>query len=311
MEQIIAGQVGVMFLLIGLGLICAKTGVLTEAAARVFVNFLLLAVTPAIIVKQFLRPADSSLLILMGFSLALVTAFQLLSVTLSRFAIPARPGTHYSSERIAAGYSNAAFMGLPLLEAALGDEALIFGVIFVVIFTIFSWTHCVGELSGSRAVSPKKLLLNPAILSIGVGLLLFLLQIPLPSLVDRAVTYTASLNTPLSMVVIGVFLAGLKPREVFRDLHMLWAVLLRNLALPLLFVVLLWAVGAPGWLPGGQAPVMAAVISGACPTAVVVILMSARTGRCDPRYGASMVALSTLLSIVTLPLVIGAANALL
>ena len=311
MELIIARQVAVMFLLIGTGFVCTKAGVLTEAAAKVFVNFVLMVVTPSIILKQFLRPADRELLILTGLALLLVVIYHVLALGLSHVLIPRREGTHYSSERIAAGYSNSAFMGFPLLEAALGADGLLFGVMYVAVFNICSWTHCLEELGGKGAFDPKKLVRNPTILSILLGGVIFLFHLPFPSLLETAVGHLAALNTPLSMVISGVFLAGLRPRELFEDLRLFWAVALRNLLLPLLFVVLLWAMGVSRWLPGAQGPVMAAVISAACPTAVIVILMSSRTGRCDPRYGAVLVAVSTLCSIVTLPLVIAAANALL
>lgn len=311
MEMIIAGQVVVMFLLICLGIFCTKMGMLDENSSRPFINFLLMAVAPAITIKQFLRPSDPSLLLRTALAFGLAILFHLLSIGLGLLLIPRRESDHYSSERIAASYSNAGFMALPLLEASLGEEGLLFGIVYMATFTIFNWTYCDCEISGRRTINLKKLLLNPAILGIATGILFFIFGVTLPSIAVTTLTHIANLNTPLSMIIIGVFLAGVHPRQLLGDRHMLWAVALRNLIYPLLFVVLLWISGAAGWMDGGRNVVFASIISAACPSAVVVILMSSREDRCDPRYGASLVALSTLLSIATLPLVIAVANALL
>jgi len=313
MQSIVAGQVVIMFVLICLGILCSKTGIFTENATGPCTDLLLLVVAPAIIIGRFLRPMESGSLRLVLLSAAVVIGANLLAIGLSVLLIRKREGTRYSVERVAASACNAGFIGIPLVTAALGEEAMIYAAIFVALFQIFTWTFWAKELGGDRyQITAKKLLVNPPIISIAVGFACILLHITLPSLAITALDYLANLNTGLSMLIMGVFLSNLKPRELLLDRHALWALFLRLVLIPAAIVGVLHLLGAAGgWGEGAYTAVMADVIGCSCPSAVLVILMSKRTGRCDPRYGASLVAASTALSLLTLPLLVGFAEKML
>lgn len=312
MSSIVAGQVAVMFLLIGIGILCSKTGIYTEEATGPAVNLLLLVVTPAIIIGRFLRPAAPGGLRLVLISAAVVVVITLLGVAMAVLLIRKREGTNYSIERVVASAPNAGFMGIPLITAALGQDAMIYAAAYVALFQIFNWTYFARELGGpNHKPTLKKLLTNPAIISIAVGFACYALQITLPKLAISALDYLSNLNTGLSMVVMGVFLANVKLKDLKLDRHAWWALALRLLIVPLVTVLMLKLLSAGNWGEAAQTPVMADIIGCACPAAVVVILMSKRTGRCDPRYGSALVAVSTLLSLITLPLVVGFAERIL
>ncbi len=312
MSTIVAGQVAVMFFLIAVGILCSKTGIFTEEATGPAVNLLLLVVTPAIIIGRFLRPAAPGGLRLVLISAAVVVVITLLGVVMAVLLIPKREGTNYSIERVVASAANAGFMGIPLITAALGQDAMIYAAVYVALFQIFNWTYFARELGGPQhKPTLKKLLTNPAIISIAVGFVCYALQLTLPGLAISALDYLANLNTGLSMVVMGVFLANVKMKDLKFDRHAWWALALRLLVIPMAIVLLLKLVGAGNWGQAAQTPIMADIIGCACPAAVVVILMSKRTGRCDPRYGSALVAASTLLSLISLPLVVGFAERIL
>lgn len=312
MASIVAGQVVVMFTLIIVGMLCSKTGIFTEEATGPAVNLLLLVVTPAIIVGRFMRPAAPGGLRLVLVSAAVVVVITLLGMVMALLLIRKREGTNYSIERVVASAPNAGFMGIPLITAALGQEAMIYAAIYVALFQIFNWTYFARELGGpTHRPTVKKLLTNPAIISIAVGFLCYALQVTLPTLMLNALDYLANLNTGLSMVVMGVFLANVKLRDLKFDRHAWWALALRLLVVPVVTLLLLKLLGVGALGAEFSTPVMADVIGCACPAAVVVILMSKRTGRCDPRYGSALVAASTLLSLITLPLVVGLAERIL
>jgi predicted permease len=223
-----------------------------------------------------------------------------------------REGTNYSIERVVTAAANSGFMGIPLITAALGQEAMIYAAVYVALFQVSNWTYFARELGGpNHKPTLKKLLTNPAIISIAAGFACYALQITLPGLFISALDYLANLNTGLSMVVMGVFLSNVKLKDLKFDRHAWWALALRLLVVPLTTVLLLKLVGAGNWGAAAQTPIMADIIGCACPAAVVVILMSKRTGRCDPRYGSALVAASTLLSLITLPLVVGFAERIL
>ena len=144
-----------------------------------------------------------------------------------------------------------------------------------------------------------------------VGFIGYALGLTLPGLALNALDYLANLNTGLSMFIMGVFLGGIKRSELKLDRYAFRAILLRLLLIPVVIVLLFKLAGAGNWGVATYTPVMANIIGTACPAAIVVILLSKRTGRCNPRYGAVLVALSTLLSLVSLPVVVGLAEKLL
>ena len=312
MASIVAGQVVVMFTLIFIGMVCNRTGLFPEEATGACVNLLLLVVTPAIIVGRFMRPAAPGGLRLVLFSAAVVILLNLVGMVMSLLLVRKREGTNYSVERVVAAAPNSGFMGIPLITAALGMDAMIYAAIYVALFQIFNWTYFARELGGpNHPLTLKKLQTNPAIISIVLGFVCYLLQITLPGLMLDALDYLANLNTGLSMVVMGVFLANVKLKDLKLDRHAWWALALRLLVVPVVTVLLLWLLGVGKLDAAYTTPIMAGVIGCACPAATIAILMSKRTGRCDPRYGAALVAASTLLSLISLPLVVGFAERIL
>lgn len=312
MASIVGGQVVVMFVLIGIGILCNKTGLFPEDATGPCINLLLLVVSPAIILGRFMRPGVPGSLSMVLLSAALVILVIFIGIGISVLLIPKREGTNYSVERVAASAANTGFMGIPLVVAALGEDAMIYAAIYVALFQVFNWTFWAKELGGENyTITAKKLLTNPAIISIVVGFACYALQITLPGLALDALDYLANLNTGLSMFIMGVFLGGIKRSELKLDRYALWAIFLRLLLIPVVIVLLFKLAGAGNWGAAAYTPVMANIIGTACPAAIVVILLSKRTGRCNPRYGAVLVALSTLLSLVSLPVVVGLAEKLL
>jgi len=312
MSTIVAGQVAVMFFLIAVGILCSKTGIFTEEATGPAINLLLLVVAPAIIIGRFMRPATTSNLRLVLLSAAMVLAVTLVGIGIATLLIPKRQGTNYSIERVTASAANAGFMGIPLVVAALGEESMIYAAIYVALFQIFSWTFWAKELGGDRyTITAKKILTNPAIISIAIGFACYALQITLPPLLLNGLDYLANLNTGLSMVIMGVFLGSIKLKELKFDRHALWAIFLRLILIPVVIILLLKLVGVGSWGNAASTPIMANIIGTSCPAAIIVILQSKRTGRCDPRYGATLVAASTLLSLISLPLVVGFAERIL
>jgi predicted permease len=111
------------------------------------------------------------------------------------------------------------------------------------------------------------------------------------------------MNTPLAMVLTGVFLSDVKLRELVGNLRVYRAAALRLLLFPALLIVLLRLFGFPSWFQGSEQVYLAIAVVAACPTAAFSILFSARM-KLDGAHSAKLVAVSTILSIFTLPLMI-------
>ncbi len=312
MTMIIVGQVAVMFMLILVGVICAKTGIYTEEATGAGISLVLLVVSPAVILREFTRPGNTMSVADVFIAMGIVVVLNLVSTGLATLLIRKREGTNYSVERVAAAASNAGFMGLPLISATVGEHAVFYGTIFIAVFQIFTWTFWIKEMGGeSYKLEPMRLVKNVALIGVVISFILFSLSVELPPLVVDLLDHLTPLNTTLPMIIMGVFLAGLSPKELIPDRHALWAILLRGLIIPLVIVGLMWVFGVTGWTDDGYTMTMSIFIGSATPAAVATILLSKRTGRPNPRYGAGIVAVSTALSILTIPLVVGIAEIIL
>lgn len=301
---IVAHQVIIMFLLTIVGVFCSKKGLLTEGVARYLSTFLLNIALPSIMLSSLYRPMQVELLAGFGLTFLLAVILHLLAIMASRLLICTRDGQACRTERFGVIYANSAYMAIPLIRATLGEDGTFYAAAFVSVFLLFHWTQGINELGGG--INLKKVLYNPCILSVVLGLLIFGLQISIPGPVIDTVRLLGGLTTPLSMIITGVFLADLKPADL-KSLRMYWAALLRTIIVPLAGIAVVVALGAADWFAGAVTACLVAIYCFSCPSAVSVILLSASLGK-EVLYPSSLVAVTTLISLVALPAIAVVAN---
>src|SRR5699024_8888299 len=148
-------------------------------------------------------------------------------------------------------YSNAGFMGIPLISSLFGSEGVFFAVVSLAAFNIFSWTQGVSlfkdnENGEVEKTDWKQVLLNPNIIAIVVGVLLFVFSIKIPGTPNQVIKYIGSVNTPLSMIVIGNSLANIKFTKDMLNKEICLTILLRNLIYPIVGIFILKLIGVTG-----------------------------------------------------------------
>lgn len=301
--QVVAGSVLTLFLLMGVGFFFGKKGMLSEETLSQLSRLLLYVVTPSIMITSFeveRTPENTRQLLMAAAALAGTYA---LYMALSSLLFRRQDGHRRGVLRFAAIYGNTGFMGLPLIQSVMGDQAMMIAVMALAVFNIATWTHGVLIIGGREHFSPRKAVLNPGVLGFAAGLLLFVAGWRLPGPVDAAVGYLGSLNTPLAMVIIGGQMAAANLPETFREKKLYLTSALKLLGMPLLTAVLL--------LPFHLDPIIfsALVILSACPTAGATSLFSQSMGK-DTALAARQITLSTLLCVITLPVVAVLAQAL-
>ena len=296
--QVVVQQVLVMFFLLGIGILLRRLGWVTEAAARQFSNLLLMIVFPALLIEVYQRPFIPEQFLEQLISMGLAVVFHLLAIAVSHLCIRPRAHHAYRIERLAAVYSNCGFMGFPLLFALLGDEGLFYGVAFSGVFNLVFWIHGAKTCSLDNRLQKKNIVLNPGCIGFLIGFLLYLTQLPLPAFLSDTIAHVANLNTPLAMIITGIFLANIHWKELWAD-----APIWRACLLPLVMFILLRCIGFASWFTGASDIVLAHLIACACPSAASTILLAAKRNM-DSAHGAKILALSTLLSILTLPAIV-------
>lgn len=296
---ICAQQVIVLFLLIGVGTLAVKTGVLKLEHKQPLSNLLVNIVVPAMIVNSYQMEFSLEILrnLLAAFGLSILTIA--LGTVLTLALTARRKNSRTAIFRFASIFSNAAYMGFPLISALFGSEGLLYASAYVTVFNVLLWTLGYSMVSGSsdpKAVV-KSLAHTPAIYAVLVGLAIYLLQIPIPALLAQPISLLGAMNTPLSMLITGMLIAAgdLKSIVCSRPIWKLAAV--RMLVIPALC---LGAFALLGLFRFGMAAQVVLLLE-CCPAAAITSVFAVQFGH-DEQFAAGCVVLPTLLSILTLPL---------
>lgn len=300
---IVAGNVFTLLLMMLLGFGLAKAGWFSEETRSQMTRILLYIVTPCIIITNMPDTCNAQTLHIFKVTGLAFVLIYLAYAAVAWFLFRGFPEDTRASLNSAAVYGNALFMGLPLLQSVLGDEALLYGVIGSVVINIFTWTHGVAIMGGKKYISLKKAILNPGVLGFTTGFVLFLSGIRLPQPVDRAMVFLSNLNTPLAMLVIGAQMAATDILRTFLDKKLYLISALRLIIFPAAAMLAL----LPFHLDGVM--YLSIVISVGCPVAAATGMFAQQFGR-DTRTASQSIAQSTLLCIFTMPVLTAAARAL-
>ncbi len=290
-------QIVILFIMITVGYVCSKRGILSPSTIKELSRFIIYVVTPCIIVESFHRPFDSSMLQKMGIICAAAVGAHVLNIILSRALIHDKEQNRRVVYQFATIFSNCGFMGLPLQHAILGSDGVFYGAVFIAVFNVFTWTYGF-ILMGSQGqkVETRKLLLNPGILGVTVGFIIFVISFQIPYVLLVPIKSFAALNTPLPMVVVGYYLSQITSLRVLKDKNLIITQVVKLLASPLMILLLVYLAGIRGML------LTSLVISASAPSAANTVIFSVLFNR-DAKLAVTLVSLSTLLSLLTMPFV--------
>jgi len=288
-------QVMTLFLLIIAGFFAAKKGILDDRGLRGLNTLVLNFAQPALILHKMQMPTTPQLII------ELAWVFVLTCLTIGVAGVIAfRLFARETAQRRAvltnlSMVSNCGFMGYPVITATMGEDALIYAVMFVTAFNLMSWTLGAYFFGGRKAMQPQKLLMNPTIWAVIGGLLLFLTGWTLPSFVNSALNMMGSTTTPVAMFVIGARLISLR-REHLKDVKLLLVCALRLVIFPAMILLLRLT-------PLPEMVVSSVYLCTAMPCAALTAMQAERYD-CEKELASRGVALSTALSMATVPLML-------
>ena len=290
-----------MFILISIGFLCGKKGLINENAAKKMTDIILYVVTPCVMISAFQKEfsGDTAIKILIAAAAAIVIL--VFSTLLARLVIRDKNESRKKVLQFSVIFSNCGFMSLPLQKELLGEDGWFYGSIFVAVFNIFVWTYGLLDMSGDKKqLSIKKIVFNPGIMGAAVAIILFVCRIKLPEIVIQPVTHLANLNTPVPMLIIGFYLARAKLKDAFSDVGTYIAMSLRLVIIPVIVTFIM------ALLKLDKTMMIAFVIACSAPTAASTTMFAAKFNR-DVELSVGVVAASTILSIITMPLIVSLA----
>ncbi len=284
------------------GFLLIKTKLLKDTSISNFAKLLLYVCQPCLSLYSFnqatkakVNPVNVAIVFLLALVVQCVVVFVVWLVMRKRF-----DDVDYRVTCVAGAFGNVGFLGVPLLEKLLPDSpgVVAYSAAFIVALNLLAWTlGCFVLTKDKKFFSAKKLLLNPPMLTLVVALPLFLTGTTLPVGVidvESIVTTLGKMTTPLCMIILGMRLATVKPKELFSDWKAYLATAIKLVALPLLTFALLL------FLPLSEEIKVTTFILSCCPSATVVLNLAEMFGS-GQKTSANIILLSTICCVVTIP----------
>lgn len=297
--QILFKQIFLMFIYMMIGFTLYKKKMITKQGSKELATLLLYVILPMAIIKPFMIEFDYDKLVGLGKSFVIAVVALALSMLVAKLIFWKK----HPMENFCAAFSNAGFIGISLTQMALGEEAVFYIAIFVALLTVLQWTYGVMIITGDKSVvSPKKIVTNPIVIAVVIGIILFLIPVQVPPIATTAVSSIAVLNAPVAMIVLGVYLAQTKLTELFTTKIVYVATVVRLVVIPMLTIAVL------SLFPSSFQDVrLAILISASAPIGTNVAIFAQLNGM-DYTEAVKNICFSTLLSILAVPLIIGFAN---
>ena len=296
--SILLRQIAIMALLMAVGILLSRRGFLSPQGTKDLGAILLRIIIPCVIVKSYITTYSRERLLELALSAGLALVAFILAMGIAYLVY----GKRRRIENFASAFCNAGFIGIPLAQAVIGDEGVFYMAASVALLNLFQWTYGVYIMTDRRdSISAKTIAKNPVVIAIVIGIALFLSRLPVPGIVTSTLGYIAGMNTPVAMILMGTYMAKLPWRKLL-DKRAYGCVLFRLVVIPAVVLAVFWALPITN-----QNVALAAYLAAATPVGANICVF-AQQYDCDYEFSVVTVCLSTVLSIVTVPLMVSLAQ---
>lgn len=298
--QTAAQQVFILYIIVAVGFICDRLNLFTEKTARACNDLMFYIVTPCVIVGSFLNteftPETGK-----SFAVALACSFlaHFVGIILAAPFFNKKGDENNPVYKFAAIYGNVGYMALPLANAVLGAKGVFYCSGGVIALNTIAFTHGIWLMNKGKDVKfdLKKLILNPGVISVLIGLPLFLFSVELPTLINTPISYISNLNTPLAMLIFGTYISKTELKTILKIPQQYIVLAIRLFAIPLIML------GICKILSLDTVLTTACMISSAAPSANNTVMFAAKYNK-DTGTASKVVAFTSFVSIITLPIMI-------
>lgn len=298
----VGNQVIVLFLLMLVGAVANRTRLIDEKVVKGMTDLVLYFVTPCVIMESFQRDMNATLVRNLLITLLISVLVHGLGILLAHTLIHEKDKRKEAVLRFGCVFGNCGFMSLPIEEALFGSEGVFYGAVFIAVFNLVNWTYGLAIMSGGKEpVTAKKLIVNPGIIGVLLGVLLFVTRFRLPSTLETTVEFLADLNTPVPMIIIGYYLGNLNLKKLTETKKQYLTIGIRLLLVPGITLLCM------SFFPLDPVVIQVCTIASAAPVAATSAMFAAKFDK-DAELGAQMVSLSTLFSLITIPVLVTLAS---
>jgi len=311
--RIILSQIFILAVVVIIGAIAAKLKVLTPESKDMLSKVIFNISLPLMLFTNFLKLDSTPKLLENSIVVISVSGFVILFLFLMGwlatriFKIKGREAAVFRAHSM---FGNTIFLGFPLITALYGPEGLLYASMFQLISNLIMWTLGVVVLTHENGTSWKKNLIrviNPNTLATLTGLLFFLLSIKLPALLIKPLSELGSANTWLCMLYIGAMLAFSNIGGLLGKKSLYIISINRLIFVPAILISLFAVLSAIAGIAPDKLVTSVIILEASMPCMASVVIMAKELGA-DDHLAVGNVFISTLLSILTLPIVMMAIN---
>ncbi len=297
LNKAVVDQVAILFFLIGIGVIARKKNMLSNEVKKGVTDLTLNIALPCMIISSFNQEFSEDMLLNAGLLLIISSSIHIISYLTSKVLYVKSQEDRKNILRYLTVFSNAGFMGYPVLEAIYGSIGVFYASIYCIPVRIFMWTLGVMLFTKKKDTNyVKQIILNPGIIAVAIGLIPFLLSIRLPGVISNTLKITGNMTTPLSMMLVGAMLADADVKGIF-DKEVFYGTFIRLLILPATSLMILKTLGINGKVLG------TAVVLTAMPAGSFTAILASKF-KANEIFASNCVFVSTMLSIITIPFII-------
>ena len=312
--QIILGQMLMLFAMMLIGYVIWKKNWLDESAYQKLSRIVVNIFNPVLVIYGVAGKSSAGNTGLLLQNLGFVALYFVILWAMS-YVIPVIVRPTYGEKnlyRLMTMFANVGFMGIPVITGIYGNDSMIYIVFYMLVYNLLIYTYGInlagkaGEIqrqergenhTGEKVSFSWKRMLNIGVIASVAAILIFIFQIPLPDMVVGFCDYIGNATIPLSMLLIGASIAKVNLKAIFSTGRIYLFTLLRMVILPIIVALLLKNI-----LPVNEMIFGVFILQMSMPVGSIVALMAKENGA-DETCCTNGIVLTTLLSLVTIPVV--------
>ncbi len=300
-------QMIVLFIIMGIGFVAAKRKIINGEARSRMSSIVVNIANPALILScvtgDILEMNKMELVFTLVVSIVLFLALMIVAYIIPKVLnVDKEIRGVYSAMTI---FTNVGFMGFPILKQVYGNEALLLASVFLIPFNILIYTYGIALMDSNKEVKVKfdiRKILNSGVISCIVTILIFITKLKLPYILATSINMISDLTAPLSMMIIGSSMISISIRKLTNDKKLILFVLIKQFVIPIIGSVIAFKLLDNTLLCG----IVMILLS--TPIGAMTAMLAEQYG-CNYELASKGVAISTIVSVVSIPIVSYIANA--
>ncbi|WP_238916387.1 AEC family transporter [Clostridium sp. YIM B02555] len=294
-------QIVVLFLIMIMGIILVKTKLLKAEESKSLSIVSIYLVMPCVIINAFQIKYTES--IRNGLILAVIAAVLIHIALLILITVLGRIFRLDAVEKASIMYSNSGNLIIPIVTSILGKEWVIYSSAFLSVQLVLLWSHGRMLLCGERKIDLRKIFLNINMITILVGIVLFVTGIQLPEIISKTMESVSVMIGPISMIMIGMLIGNMKFKQIFAYKRIYIVTFLKMILCPFIILLLLKYSGMPNLLTDGKVILLISLLATLTPSAVTIIQMAQIFGK-NEEYASAINVVTTIVCIITMPIMV-------